>query len=77
MRKSQYTEEQIAFAPRQAEQGMPVAIVDSGTREYHAIEVGKNITGERVAKGLEDIRLTRDLPETIFLITVPSSCQRI
>lgn len=43
-----------------------LTIVDTYTRECLAIEVGKNITGERVAEVLDDIRLTRDMPETIF-----------
>ena len=43
-----------------------LTVVDNNTRERLAIEAGSGITGQQVANVLNNISLTRALPDTIF-----------
>ena len=68
MKRKRYTEEQIAFALRQAESGTLVAevtrkmgirlltLVDHFSRESPAIQVGTRLTGDDVVAALDRVK---------------------
>jgi putative transposase len=75
VKKSRFTEEQIAFALKQAELGTKVdeicrklrmlTLVDGYSRESLAIHVGQSLKGEDVVQVLNGIAAQRGRPQVI------------